>query len=58
VFRASSKNYHERSAKPHNTHRLSVIVWNTIYFGFEWLVVPLVFVYNLGALAAYRGAFF
>ena len=48
VFRASSKNYHERSAKPHNTHPLSVIGWNTIYFGFECLVVPLLFVYDLG----------
>ena len=35
MFRASSKNYHERSAKPHNTHPLSVIGWNTIYFGFD-----------------------
>ena len=30
----------------------------TIYFGFEWSVVPLVFVYDLGAQAAYRDAFF
>ena len=58
VFRASSKNDHERSAKPHNTHFLSVIGWNTIYFGFEWSVVPFVFVYDLGAQAAYRDAFF
>ena len=29
--------------------RLSVIGWNTIYFGFEWLVVPFVFVYDPGA---------
>ena len=50
----SSKNYHERSAKPHNTHPLSVIGWNTIYFGFEWLVVAFVFEYDLGAQAAYR----
>ena len=28
-------------AKPHDTRPLSVIGWNTIYFGFEWLVVPL-----------------
>ena len=49
MFGASSRNYHERSAKPHNTHPLSVIGWNTIYCGFEWLVVPFVFVYDLGA---------
>jgi hypothetical protein len=49
VFRASSKNDRERSAKPHNTHPLSVIGWNTFYFGFEWLVVPFAFVYDLGA---------
>jgi hypothetical protein len=35
VFRATSKNDHERSAKPHSTHPLSVIGWNTIYFGFD-----------------------
>ena len=35
--------------KPHNTHPLSVIGWNTIYFGFEWLVVLFSFVYDLGA---------
>ena len=51
---SSSKNYHERGAKPHNTHPLLVIGWNTIYFGFEWLVVPLVFVCNIGAQVAYR----
>ena len=30
-----------------------MIGWNTIYFGFEWLVVPFVFVYDLGAQATY-----
>ena len=39
----------EEGAKPHNTHPLSVIGWNTLYFGFEWLAVPFVFVYDLGA---------
>ena len=58
AFRASSKNDHERSAKPHHTHPLSVIGWNTIYFGFEWLAVPFVSVYDLGAQAAYRDVFF
>ena len=43
----SSKNYHERSTKPHNTQPLSVI--GSIFFGFEWLVVPFVFVCDLGA---------
>ena len=46
VFRASSKNYPGRSAKPHNTHPSSVIGWNTAYFGFEWLVVPFAFVHR------------
>ena len=50
--------HEEGGAKPHNTRPLSVIGWNTIYFGFEWLVVPFVFVCNLGAQAAYRDAFF
>ena len=44
--------------RSHNIHPLSVIGWNTIYFVFEWLVVPFVFVYDLGALAAYRDMFF
>ena len=47
VFCASSKNYHERSAKPHNTHPLSLIGWNTIFWGFEVLIVPFVFLYDL-----------
>ena len=55
LFQASSKNYHERIAEP---HPLSVIGWNTIYFGFEWLVVPYVFGYNLGEQADYRDVFF
>ena len=41
--------YHEHSAKPHNTHPLTVIGWNTIYFGFEVLVVPFIFLYDLWA---------
>ena len=49
VFRASSKNYHERSAKTLQ-HPPLVGDWMvTVYFGFEWLVVPFVFVYDLGA---------
>ena len=28
-----------------------------MYFGFEWLEVPFVFVYDLGAQAAYRDVF-
>ena len=31
-----------------------MIGWNAVYFGFEWLVVPFVFVYDLGAQAAYN----
>ena len=58
MFRASSKNHHERSAKPHNSHTFWVIGWNTIYLGFEWLVVPFVYVYDLGAQAAHRDTFF
>ena len=58
VFRASSKNDRERSAKPHHTHPWALIGWNTIYLGFEWLVVLFVFVYDLGAQAAYSDAFF
>ena len=54
----SSKNYHERSAKPHNTRPLSVIGWINVYFGLEWLVVPFVIVCYLGAQAAYRDTFF
>ena len=45
------KSNHERSAKPHNTHPLSVIGWNSIDCGLEWLVVPFVFVCDLGAQA-------
>ena len=37
------------SAKHHNTHPLSVIGWNTVYFDFEVLVVPFVSVCDLGA---------
>ena len=37
---------------------LSVIGWNTIYFGLEWLVVPIVFVCDLGVQAAHRDAVF
>jgi hypothetical protein len=33
------------------TPTMLVMGWKTIYFGFEWLVVPFVFVYDLGALA-------
>ena len=58
MFRASSKNDHERSAKPHDTHPLLVIGWNAIYLGFEWSVVPFVFVYDFGAQAAFRDVFF
>ena len=58
MFRGSSKNDHERSAKPNNTHRLLVIGWNTIYLGLELLVVPFVFGYDLGAQADYRDSFF
>ena len=35
VVCTSSKNYHKRSAKPHNTNPLSMIGWCTIYFGFH-----------------------
>ena len=51
VFRASSKNHNERSAKFHNTRPLLVIGWNTVYFGLQWLVVPFVIVCDLGAQA-------
>ena len=34
-----------------------MIGWNTIYLGFEWLLVPFVFVCDLGAQAAYRDVF-
>ena len=51
---SSSKNYRERSAIPHNSHPLTVIGWNTVYFDFELLVVRLAFVYDLGAQAACR----
>jgi hypothetical protein len=35
VFRASIENDHQRRAKTNNTHPLSVIGWNTIYFVFS-----------------------
>ena len=47
---------YQRSAKPHNAHR-SLVIGYTIYFGFEWLAVPFVFVYDLGAQAAYRDVY-
>ena len=53
-----TQNYHERSTKPHNTHPLSVICWDTVYFGLEGLILPFVFLYDLGAQAAYRDTFF
>ena len=37
-----------------NTHPLVGDGWNAINFVFQWLVLPFVFVYNLGAMAAYR----
>ena len=37
VFHASSKTIMNAAQKNHNTHPWSVIGWNTIYFGFEWL---------------------
>ena len=40
------------------TRPLSVIGWNTIYFGLVWLVVPFVFVCDLRAQAAHRDTFF
>ena len=53
-----SKNDHERSAKPHNTHPLSVgVVGNTVYIDLVWLVVQLVIVCDLGAQAAHRDVF-
>ena len=55
---SSCKNYRERSPKPHNSHPLTVIGWNTVYLDFEWLVVRLAFVYDLGAQAACRDRFF
>ena len=42
MFHASSKNYHERTENPTTPLPLSVIGWNTIYYGLEWLVVPFV----------------
>ena len=52
---SSSKNDHERSAKP---HPLYVIGWNTINFGLVWLVIPFVFVCDLGAQVTYRDTCF
>ena len=37
---------------------MSVIGWNTVYFGLEWLVVPVVFVCDLGAQADLQGRVF
>ena len=55
---SSSKNFHERSTKPHNTRPLSVIGWINVYCGSEWLVVPLVIVCDLGAQAVLQRCVF
>jgi hypothetical protein len=47
VFRASSKNYRECSAKSQNTRPLAVISCNTIDIGFEWLVKPFAFLWTI-----------
>ena len=48
----------EAGSKPHNTLPLSVIGWNTICFGFEWLVKPIVFVCRSQSLGCLQGCAF
>ena len=46
-FMHPAKSILNAAQKKHNTHPLSVIGWNTIYFGFEWLVEQGTFYYSV-----------